>query len=74
VKPELISTGADNFVSVEAEHADDLRNYLLRHGVPCAPARSSPGPLWLIRLMRSADLGRAQTLLDRWGQPGMPDA
>jgi len=66
---ELITGGRDRYVLAPSGLADALREYLVRHGVPCdAPA---PGNLFFrtIWLGEAADLGYVRAQLDRWFGP-----
>jgi hypothetical protein len=67
MKATLILTESGDYVSVRAAYADCLRDYLLRHGVPCALPERSQHFFRAIRLGKTANLGQVQALLDQWG-------
>ena len=68
--PEIVTVGADRYVRALADRAGFLREYLLRHGVPCAAPEPCEDFRQSIRLGKTANLGQVQALLDRWGVAG----
>jgi hypothetical protein len=72
VNLEIVIVGSVRCVRVQADLADFLREYLLRHGIPCAPPGRSGRFSRSIPLGETANLGVVQALLDRWTAPAQP--
>jgi hypothetical protein len=69
MRPLLVTTGSGKYIRAQADCADLLRAYLLRHGIPCSSPVPSEGVTSLIRLGASADAGFVQGILDGWKWP-----
>jgi hypothetical protein len=70
MNPEIVTVGMAHYVRVLADRAIFLRDYLLRHGIPCGPPERRGGLYRSFRLGNTANLGAVQALLDRWGAAG----
>jgi hypothetical protein len=66
VNPEILTAASDHYVRALADVAAPLREYLLRHGVTCAPMEQRWGLFRTFRLDKTADLQLVRSLLDRW--------
>jgi hypothetical protein len=70
MNPEIVTDGTGHSVLALADRAVFLREYLLRHGIPCGPPEWRGGHYRSFRLGNTANLGMVQALLDRWGAAG----
>jgi hypothetical protein len=70
VHPEILSAGSERYVRTLADRAACLREYLLRHGVPCAPLDQRWGIYQTFRLGKTANVQLVRSLLGRWAGEG----